>query len=93
VRYGSSLRIVFRHQPLPFHNNAERAAQASVAAHRQGRLWEFHDTMFRNQQRLDPANGTPTSLVNGLMVVGAQPVESFAKVIDAELRAAGKVPR
>jgi protein-disulfide isomerase len=131
VRYGNSLRIVFRHQPLPFHNNAERAAQASVAAHRQGRFWEFHDALFRNQQRLDAdglgelatklqldlarfgadvdadetrelvradideanaigATGTPTCFVNGLKVVGAQPVDSFIKVIDAELRAAGK---
>ncbi len=47
----------------------------------------------RDEGQAVGANGTPTSFVNGLMVVGAQPVESFAKLIDAELRAAGKAAR
>jgi protein-disulfide isomerase len=48
------VKIVFRHQPLPFHNNAMPAAKASMAAHKQGKFWEMHDKMFANQQALSP---------------------------------------
>jgi len=47
--------VVFRHQPLPFHNNAKPAALASMAAHKQGKFWEYHDKLFANQQALDAA--------------------------------------
>ena len=52
-KYGDQVRIVFRHQPLPFHESARPAAIASMAAHEQGRFWEFHDALFANQQALD----------------------------------------
>jgi protein-disulfide isomerase len=32
------------------------------------------------------ANGTPTFLINGRQLVGAQPVDAFKKVIDEELQ-------
>ncbi len=51
--YGKDVRVVFRHQPIPFHNNAKPAAEASMAAHEQGKFWEFHDKLFANQQALD----------------------------------------
>ncbi len=53
--YGKDVKIVFRHQPLPFHNNAKAAAEASMAAHEQGKFWQLHDKMFANQQALDRA--------------------------------------
>jgi protein-disulfide isomerase len=31
------------------------------------------------------ANGTPTFFINGIQLVGAQPVDAFKKIIDAEL--------
>jgi protein-disulfide isomerase len=40
------------HQPLPFHNNAMIAAEASMAAHEQGKFWEYHDKLFQNQRAL-----------------------------------------
>jgi len=43
---------VFRNQPLPFHDKAMGAAQAFMAAHRQGKAWQMHDKMFGNQQAL-----------------------------------------
>jgi protein-disulfide isomerase len=55
-RYGDDLRIVFRHMPLEFHENARTAAHAAVAAHLQGRFWEFHDMAFANQRAIDPAS-------------------------------------
>ncbi|MEW5741561.1 MAG: thioredoxin domain-containing protein [Myxococcota bacterium] len=54
--YGDTVKIVFRHQPLPFHNNAKIAAEASMAAHEQGKFWPYHDKLFANQQGLDRAS-------------------------------------
>ena len=51
--YGKDVRIVFRQQPLPFHNNAKPAAEASLAANEQGKFWPYHDKLFANQQALD----------------------------------------
>lgn len=51
--YGKDVRVVFRHQPLPFHQNAPLAAEASLAAHEQGKFWEYHDKLFANQTALD----------------------------------------
>jgi protein-disulfide isomerase len=45
-RYGSNVRVVFRQMPLPMHKNAEQAALASLAAHRQGKFWEMHALLF-----------------------------------------------
>ncbi len=54
--YGKDVRVVFRHQPLPFHNNAKIAAEASMAANEQGKFWPMHDKLFANQQALDRAS-------------------------------------
>ncbi len=54
--YPKDVRVVFRHQPLPFHNNAKLAAEASMAAHEQGKFWPYHDKLFANQQALDRAS-------------------------------------
>src|SRR3954469_9248290 len=53
--YPKQVRLMFRHNPLPFHNNAQLAAEAAVAAEAQGKFWEMHDKMFANQQALDRA--------------------------------------
>jgi protein-disulfide isomerase len=45
------LRIVFKHNALPFHNRAMPAAIASMAAHKQGKFWEYHDKMFAGGSR------------------------------------------
>jgi protein-disulfide isomerase len=55
-QYGKEVRVVFRHQPLPFHQNAKLAAEASMAAHEQGKFWEMHDKLFANQRALDRAS-------------------------------------
>ncbi|WP_257460913.1 DsbA family protein [Archangium lipolyticum] len=53
--YPNDVRVVFRHQPLSFHPNAKPAAEASMAAHEQGKFWEMHDKLFSNQGALDRA--------------------------------------
>ena len=51
-KYGDKVRIVFRQYPLPFHQQAQKAAEASLCASDQGKFWEMHDAMFANQQAL-----------------------------------------
>jgi protein-disulfide isomerase len=46
ARYGNELRLVYKHQPLAFHSHAFIAARASMAAHAQGKFWEFHDGLY-----------------------------------------------
>lgn len=43
------LRVVFRHYPLKNHANAVPAALAAEAAGLQGKFWEMHDELFKNQ--------------------------------------------
>jgi len=47
--YDSRLRIVFRNFPLPAHEHAREAALAAEAAGFQGKFWEMHDTIYREQ--------------------------------------------
>ena len=49
---NTDLRVVFRHLPIPKHRRARAAAQASIAAYRQGRFWEMHDRLFERQDAL-----------------------------------------
>jgi protein-disulfide isomerase len=50
--YGARIRFVFRQFPLSFHPDARAAAQASLAAHDQGKFWEYHDLLFAHQDAL-----------------------------------------
>jgi protein-disulfide isomerase len=52
-KYGDKVHFVFRQFPLSFHQNANLSAQAALAAHAQGKFWEFHDKAFANQQKLE----------------------------------------
>lgn len=48
-RYPEDVRLVFRHFPLSFHNNAFLASQGAEAAGLQGKFWEMHELIFANQ--------------------------------------------
>lgn len=45
-KYGNSISFEFRHNPLPFHANAQKAAEATECAGEQGKFWEMHDVIF-----------------------------------------------
>ncbi len=54
--YGDKVRLVWRNNPLPFHNNAAPAAALAMEAYAEGgneKFWEIHDTLFQNQKALD----------------------------------------
>ena len=40
-KYPNDIKFVYKHFPLSFHNNAQAAAAASLAAKKQGKFWEF----------------------------------------------------
>jgi NhaA family Na+:H+ antiporter len=41
--------VIYRNFPLPVHQHAKEAAYAAEAAALQGRFWEMHDMLFREQ--------------------------------------------
>jgi protein-disulfide isomerase len=122
-KYPQQVRLVFRNNPLSMHENALPAAQAAMAAHKQGKFWPYHDLLFANmrdlndgklvelagelkldldqfnsdrkseaiaeqveqdiaQAKINKFGGTPTFLVNGVVVRGARPEGYFSKLID-----------
>ena len=52
-QYPNDVKLVFKQFPLDIHGQARLAAQASLAAHAQGKFWELHDRMFANFRRLN----------------------------------------
>jgi protein-disulfide isomerase len=50
------VRWIFRHFPLPAHDHAQAAAEASECAADQGKFWEYHDLLFKNQSALRNAD-------------------------------------
>ncbi len=46
---SAGVRYVFRHFPLPFHENADVAAATSILMQDKGKFWEFHDRLFADQ--------------------------------------------
>jgi protein-disulfide isomerase len=53
---NGKVKLVFKQYPLPGHPKAREAAKAALAADRQGKFWEMHDIIFKNQARLETAN-------------------------------------
>lgn len=54
--FGADVQVIWKHNALPSHRNAEGAAIAAIAAQRQGKFWELHDLLFENQRRLEAAD-------------------------------------
>ncbi len=54
--YGDKVRLVYKHFPLSFHAQAQKAAEASECASEQGKFWEMHDKIFDNQEQLSLAS-------------------------------------
>jgi protein-disulfide isomerase len=50
AEYGDKIVYAFRHFPLSFHENAEKAAEASECAAEQGKFWEMHDQIFADNE-------------------------------------------
>jgi protein-disulfide isomerase len=54
--FRGEVRLYFKHYPLPQHTNARLAAEAAVAAQKQGKFWPFQEKLWENQDSLSPAD-------------------------------------
>ncbi len=54
--YPNDVRVVWANNALAFHDRAKPAAVGALAAHRQGKFWEFHDKLFGNQREMTDDN-------------------------------------
>lgn len=76
------IRFEFKQFPLGSHANAFMAAQASEAAHAQGKFFEYHDLVFENQDQL-----TRRNLIKFAEELELD-VELFTQELDSEVYAA-----
>ncbi|MAQ17644.1 MAG: thioredoxin [Sandaracinus sp.] len=80
--YGDRVQVVWRNYPLPFHDKAHLAAQASMEVFRQGgseKFWAYHDLLFQNQRALERAN-----LEQYAEQVGGINMGQFRQALDSE---------
>ncbi len=92
-KYKGKIKLVFMQFPLPFHNNAEIAAQAALFAHEHGKFLEMHDLLFANQDALNK-----TYLLQYAEQIGLDPAaldaalenETYKDVVDAHKQEAIK---
>lgn len=66
AKYPKDVKVVFKQFPLAMHKLAQSAALASLAAHRQGKFWAYHDLLFENQKSLSEAKYTELAKKLGL---------------------------
>jgi thiol-disulfide isomerase/thioredoxin len=53
--YPTDIKVCFKHFPLSSHTNARLAAEAAVAAAKQGKFWQYNEKVWTNSDSLTPA--------------------------------------
>ena len=86
--YGEDkVRIVWKHNPLPFHKSARPAHEAGATVQALGGdFWKFHDLAFANQKELTPENLEKWAVASGV------DQQKFKAAFDAK-KYAGKVDK
>jgi protein-disulfide isomerase len=74
---GSKFSLVYRHFPLPQHQNAYPSAIAAEAAGKQGKFWEMHDLIFQHQTDWENA-ADPSSIYTGYAKTLGLSLDKFA---------------
>jgi protein-disulfide isomerase len=77
-KFAPNVRVVFRHFPLIVHQHAREAACAAEAAGAQGRFWEMHDLLYREQKAWSEAPDA-RPLFNSYAATLGLDVERFKK--------------
>jgi protein-disulfide isomerase len=83
-KYRPRLRVIFHHFPLANHPYARAAAFASEAAGLQGRFWEMHDLLYREQSVWSKEAVDVQLLFNSYAGVIGLNVDRFKKDMDSE---------
>jgi protein-disulfide isomerase len=81
--YDPRLRVVFRNFPLPSHEHAREAALAAEAAGFQGKFWEMHDTLYREQETWSKAPNVRELFESYAGTIGLD-VDQFKKDMDGD---------
>jgi protein-disulfide isomerase len=96
-KYGpDKLRIIWKSNPLPFHNNAMPAAIAAETVFRLGgnkAFWKFHDLAFQNQKDLSPEHYQQWAQAAGVDVAkwkAAYDKQEYKAKIDADMAVGSK---
>ncbi len=78
------IRLVYKNFPLSFHTSAPAAAASAMAAHKQGKFWEYRWALAPNFQSLNDSTFIETA-----KKVGIPNIEQFKKdmVLDADKQA------
>jgi protein-disulfide isomerase len=76
--YGTRLRLVFHHFPLVNHIHARAAAAAAEAADLQGKFWEMHDVLYREQSLWSKADDVAPLFAGYAQTIGVD-IERFKK--------------
>ena len=81
--YDPHLRIVFRNFPLQIHQHARVAAVAAEAAGLQGRFWEMHDVLYREQATWSKADNARELFESYAGMIGLN-LDQFKKDMEGE---------
>jgi protein-disulfide isomerase len=82
--YGSKVRVIFHHFPLPNHAHARPAAHAAEAADMQGHFWEMHDLLYKEQNNWSKTPDDVTALLTGYAGSIGLDVERFKNDMQSE---------
>jgi protein-disulfide isomerase len=88
--YSDRVRFAFRHYPLDFHPQAQKAGEAAACAGEQGKFWEMHDRLWDNTNKLQVDELKAHAQALGLAPADfATCLDSgrFADAVEADLRA------
>ena len=81
--YDPHLRIIFRNFPLSMHEHARDAAVAAEAAGLQGRFWEMHDVLYREQATWSKADNARELFESYAGMIGLN-LDQFKKDMEGE---------
>jgi protein-disulfide isomerase len=87
AEYPGKIHFVYKNYPLSIHEHSEIAARAAMAARKQGKFWQMHDALFKNQATgLDKATILRLAQQVGLNMKQFQADWDSESVADAVLR-------
>jgi protein-disulfide isomerase len=80
---SSTVRLVFRHFPLPQHLNAPITAYATEAAALQGKFWEMYDLVYSHQSDWEKLPDAHTILISYAEQIGLDMIK-FRADLDSD---------
>jgi protein-disulfide isomerase len=96
--YGpDKVRIVWKHQPLPFHKAARPAHEAAATVMGLAgseAFWKFHDSAFANQKDLTPENFEKWAVAAGVDLAKFKEAfasKKFASKVDEDMKVAKSI--